>query len=109
MQQALFPCNYTGYDNNKGQVLASVYYHYILSSFTIHMGYICIIIVGENVQLIYDEIRMVEWIDDSRLKVTLSINRLNVRANVICEYVLHAGNVSDHNNRTKYALILIHS
>ena len=35
--QALFPCNYTGYDSNKGQVLASVYYHYILSSFTIHM------------------------------------------------------------------------
>ena len=29
---------YTGYDSNKGQVLASVYYHYynILSSFTIH-------------------------------------------------------------------------
>ena len=30
--QALFPCNHTGYDNNKGQVLASVYYHYIHSS-----------------------------------------------------------------------------
>ena len=28
---------------------------------------------GINVQLIYDPIRMVEWIDDSRLKVTLSI------------------------------------
>ena len=27
--------NYTGYDTNKGQVLVSVYYHYILSSFTI--------------------------------------------------------------------------
>ena len=36
--KALFPCNHTGYDNNKGQVLASVYYHYILSSFTIHNG-----------------------------------------------------------------------
>ena len=34
--QALFPCNHTDYDNNKGQVLASVYYHYILSSFKIH-------------------------------------------------------------------------
>ena len=37
---------------------------------------------GINVQLIYDHIRMVEWIDDSRLKVTLSINRPNVRAKV---------------------------
>ena len=36
-KQALFPCNYTGYYSNKGQVLASVYYHYILLSFTIHM------------------------------------------------------------------------
>ena len=35
--QALFPCNYTGYDTNKGQVLASVYYDYILSSFTNYM------------------------------------------------------------------------
>ena len=32
---------------------------------------------------------MVEWIDDSRLKVTLSCNKPNVRAKVICEYVLH--------------------
>ena len=40
---------------------------------------------------------MVESIDDSRLKVTLSINRPNVRAKVICEYMycMHAGNVSD--------------
>ena len=38
--QAVFPCNHilhAVYDNIKGQVLASVYYHYILSSFTIHM------------------------------------------------------------------------
>ena len=39
---------------------------------------------GINVQLIYDQIRTVESIDDSRLKVTLSINRPNVRAKVIC-------------------------
>ena len=45
------------------------------------------------VQLIYDQIRMViESIDDSRLKVALSINRPNVRAKVICEYMycMHA-------------------
>ena len=53
--QALFPCNYTGYDNNKGQVLASVYYHYNLSC------------------------SLVEWIDDSSLKVTLSINLMFVQ------------------------------
>ena len=34
---------------------------------------------GINVQLIYDQIRMVEWIDDSRLKVTLSINLMFVQ------------------------------
>ena len=40
---------------------------------------------------------MVESIDDSRLKVTMSINRPNVREKVICEYMycMHAGNVSD--------------
>ena len=34
---------------------------------------------GINVQLIYDQICMVEWIDDSRLKVTLSINLMFVQ------------------------------
>ena len=34
---------------------------------------------GINVQLIYDQIRMVEWIDGSRLKVTLSINLMFVQ------------------------------
>ena len=53
----------TGYDNNKGQVLASVYYTTTIfraASIVLHnsLGY---------VQLIYDQIRMVEWIDDSRL------------------------------------------
>ena len=67
MQQIV--CRYcflatTGYDNNK-----VMYWHLFiifraasivsLSQFT-----------GINVQLIYDQIRMVEWIDDFRLKVT---------------------------------------
>ena len=54
------------------QVLASVYNlscsEYSPSQFT-----------GINVQLIYDQIRMVEWIDDSRLKVSLSINLMFVQ------------------------------
>ena len=45
-----------------------------LYSFVLHNSY-------DIVQLIYDQIRMVESIDGSRLKVTLSINRPNVRAN----------------------------
>ena len=32
-----------------------------------------------NVQLIYDQIRIVEWIDDFSLKVTLSINLMFVQ------------------------------
>ena len=62
----------TGYDNNKGQVLASVYYHYNLSCSPSQF-------TGINVQLIYDQISMVEWIDDYRLKVTLSINLMFVQ------------------------------
>ena len=45
---------------------------------------------GINVQLIYDQIRMVEWIDDSMLVKSDTVNKPNVRTKVICEYVLHA-------------------
>ena len=34
---------------------------------------------GINVQLIYGKIHMVEWIDDSSLKVTLSMNLMFVQ------------------------------
>ena len=88
MQAALFPCNYTGYDSNKGICLLPLY------SFVLHNSY----------NKCSDLICMVESIDDSRLKVTLSINRPNVRAKVICEYMycMHAGNVSDQRKVISY-------
>ena len=70
----------TGYDNNKGQVL-----HLFTTTIIFRAASIVLHnFTGINVQLIYDQIRMVEWIDDSRF------NKPNVRTKAICEYVLHA-------------------
>ena len=66
----------TGYDNNKVR-----YWH--LFTTTIIFRAASIVLHNSlgriNVQLIYDQIHMVEWIDDSRLKVTLSINLMFVQ------------------------------
>ena len=66
----------TGHDNYKGQVL-----HLFTTTIIFRAASIVLqnSLHGINVQLIYDQIRMVEWIDDSSLKVTLSINLMFVQ------------------------------
>ena len=51
---------------------------------------------------------VIESIDDSRLKVALSINRPNVRAKVICEYMycMHACRKCERSTQGNKLLII---